>query len=298
MKKAAQLKEADITPFPSLKTFSVMPVYFAAFTHKIIFIPFMKYMYTVVKDFFLLQFSVKFGWRKIEVIQVDHPLDDEVPFVPEKVSIYLDFVNFWIRPLAYLQKKIGMKSYKYIGEFLNSINICYKNASHFYKFRMSTTNRPKYYKNFHFITIHALDPHYLCVPSLHVSVVTLAHSYFKKIFAELQFSQDEQDFYNHELYAGATDITETVLYIKQHSANCIPAALYMMTHLTPDIFSVTDAVDFIDQLFITSTDIAPDKKILITQHLHDMFEQLVLEGCHESDWIAPMRRWILKYKNA
>ena len=46
-----------------------------------------KYLVTVMRDFFFLQFAVKFGFKKIPVLNVDHPLDNAVPFTPEKVSV-------------------------------------------------------------------------------------------------------------------------------------------------------------------------------------------------------------------
>ena len=56
------------------------------------------YLGTVLEDFFWLQFAVKWGFKKLPVVDVDHPLDDEVPFAPDKVGAYLDFVAYWIRP--------------------------------------------------------------------------------------------------------------------------------------------------------------------------------------------------------
>lgn len=58
---------------------------------------------------FLLQFSVKLGFRKIPITHVDHHLDDSVPFDPTKVHVYLDFVNFWIRPMSFMLKRFGVK---------------------------------------------------------------------------------------------------------------------------------------------------------------------------------------------
>jgi hypothetical protein len=54
---------------------------------------FFTYLGTVFRDFFWLQFSVKFGLKKIPILSVDHQCDEYVPFTPEKVSIYLDFAR-------------------------------------------------------------------------------------------------------------------------------------------------------------------------------------------------------------
>ncbi|MDR1747923.1 MAG: hypothetical protein LBR47_02565 [Spirochaetaceae bacterium] len=286
--------EREYTP---LSSFKVLPVYFTTLTHRKSFTALMKYLGTVFRNFFFLQFAVKMGLKKIEIIHVDHPLDDEVPFVPEKVDIYLDFINFWIRPLSFLEKRIGRKRASgYTAEYLGIIRRCYQSASRFYRFRMSTTRRPLDCTDRRFVMIRTLDPHYLCVPSLHVSIVVLAFSYFRRVFREIGLPEEEQAALNAELYAGAVSIAETVLYIKQHSTNCIPAALYMMSQLIPAMFSIEDSLEFMEHLFAESGDISGDKKELIRERLEFLFEQLLLEGCHEDDWLEPMRRWILKYQ--
>lgn len=272
------------------KAYITVPFHWSAF--KVL----LKYLKTVIFDFFLLQFSVKFGWRKIPVLSVDHELDTKVPFVPEKVEVYLDFINFWIRPMSFLIERFGVKkSIPYCAEYLRVIEECYSQAARMYKFRMSTTKRPPVGKNKHFRMIHVMDPHYLCVPSLHVTIVSLAYNFYRKVFDELGLSQEEKDFYNKELYEGAIAITETVLYVKQHSVNCIPAALYMCLYVLKDTFSIEGAIQFIDDLFVKSTDIPDKDKESIHEYIAFFFEKLLLEGCTEDDWVIPVQRWIVSY---
>ncbi len=259
----------------------------------------LRYMRIVIFDFFLLQFTVKWGWRKIEIIDVDNELDAEVPFVPSLVGIYLDFVFFWVRPLSVLIVKDKKRALKYVSEFLHLVADIYHQASTFYKYKMTTTKRPtaKDYRDKHFDAIRRFDPHYLCVPSLHIAVVVLTYAYFRKAFDEMGFSDDEKNRYNEELFKGAIEIGETVLYIKQHSVNCIPAALYMMTDAISTMFSITDAVLFMDTLFKDQTNITPKAKKDIKAHLHHLFEQLLLEGKYSDYWLEPLKRWLKKYKN-
>jgi hypothetical protein len=107
--------------------------------------------------------------------------------------------------------------------------------------------------------------------------------------------KEELTFYTSELYDGAVEITETVLYVKQHSVNCIPAALYMCLFVLQDQFSIPDSVRFIDSLFVDSTDIKPEDIKAIQGHILFLFEQLLLEGSIEDDWTEPVKRWILNY---
>jgi hypothetical protein len=256
--------------------------------------PFLK---TVITDFFLLQFLEKWHILHIPIIHVDNPLDDKVPFTPHRVSIYLDFINFWIRPLEMLIDRFGVRrALVYIREWLILITKAYREAARMYRFRMSTTNRPDYREMREFRQIHRADPHYLCVPSLHIAIVILCYTFHRDLFKRAQFSPAEADQWNKELYDGALDIAETVLYVKQHSVNCIPAALYMMTRLTPSLFTPDDATQFISDLFRNATDVAPADRDAIITYISFMYERMLLEGCHDEDWRAPIQRWIINYE--
>lgn len=257
------------------------------------------YLYTVVTKFFWLQFSVKLGLRKIPVLPVDNALDKKVPFNPLKVPIYLDFIHFWVRPMVFIINKYGTKkAVPYCANFFAIIDKSYQEAARIYSFRMSTTDRPmcKVDKSVqrHFNTIRTVDPHYLCVPSLHIAIVVLAYTFFRQTFKELEMDNKEQDFYNAELYRGALDIAETVLYVKQHSVNCIPAALFMMTNLIPEYFKAEDARIFINDLFKDCTDIQPEDKINIHNHIKNMYENLLQEK-GDKDWTEPVKNWIVNY---
>lgn len=290
-------REEKKSSIKSVRQYNVLKVYLYVLFHPKTWKSAIRFILTAAIDFFWLQYKRKLGLIKTKIITVDSPLDNFVPFKPEKIDIYLDFINFWLRPLSLLIALRRKTAAKRISEFLVLINRCYKEASDFYKFRMSTTQRPAGIPNRKFIWIKLLDPHYLCVPSLHVSVVVLTSTYFKRVFKEEQFTEAEQNFYNTEIYAEAMKIAETVLYIKQHSVNCVAAALYMMNCILEGEFSIQDAVDFINTLFIEADDITEENKKLINEHLNILFEQLLLEGTNEYDWVTPLKRWILQCEN-
>ncbi len=276
---------------------SVRTTIFFVITHIQTLIAVVRYLWIVAFDFFLLQFMVKWGWRKVEIINVDHELDEKVPFVPELAPIYLDFIHFWVRPLGLLIRKNRKKALGYVVEFLHTISDIYGQAATFYKYKMTTTKRPtaEEYRDKNFDGIRRVDPHYLCVPSLHIAVVVFTYAYFKDVFEKGDFSEEEKQQYNNELFNGAIEIGETVLYVKQHSVNCIPAALYMMTDAIAGLFSIEDAIVFIDALFAEQTNITKAAKKEINIHLHHLFEQLLLEGKYEDHWLEPLKRWLFKY---
>ena len=253
------------------------------------------YLRSVVCNFFVLQFLVKWGIKKIPVVRVDHPLDQTIPFLPHKVGIYMHFINFWIEPLSMLICRYGAhKAMPFCAEWLRAITRAYDEAARMYRFRMSTMTRPAYHKG-QFFTIHLLDPHLLCVPSLHIAIVVLCFSFYRHFFEREQFSEAEKQQWNAELYAGAVAIAESVLYVKQHSVNCVPAALYMMSRLFPDLFTPIDAVAFIDALFQQPEGMSGEQARTVREHILDMYERFLLEGALDDDWRAPVQRWIVAY---
>ncbi len=255
------------------------------------------YIAAVLRDFFFLQFSVKFGWRKIEVLNVDHPLDKTIPFRADKSATYLDFVNFWIRLMAFMIRRFGTKvAIPHIAAFLGFLAQAYREAARVYRFKMTTTTRPRPGSNFNLRIIHLFDPHFLCVPSLHIAVLLLSWTFFSKAFENEGVEKEELKYRCDELFEGAIEIAETVLYLKQHSVNCIPAAVYMMLCIRPELITIQQAVDFIASLFKGAHDVKDDDKAAVIGHIEFMLERLLLEGCAEDDWTIPIKRWLLDCK--
>jgi hypothetical protein len=52
-----------------------------------------------------------------------------------------------------------------------------------------------------------------------------------------------------KVYRGAVVITEAILYVKQHSINCVAASLYVMQRFDPSLFTTADAETFVYSLF-------------------------------------------------
>lgn len=281
-----------------LKSFNVLYAYATLPIGHILGLPAIaSYIFVVANKFFMLQYLQKIHIFHFPVKHVDNELDQKVPFRPDHIDCYLDFINYWIRPIAMMQKRFGIKQGSKLSiEFLRYIKRCYKEAYKMYTYSMTTTYRPKCPKSRAVTNVQRADPHYLCVPSLHIVVVCLCYSFYRMLFKRESFTQQESEQWNSELYAQAVAIGETVLYVKQHSVNCIPAALYMLTKITPELFTPQMAVNFINDLFKNSTDITDADKKEINSYIQFMFERLLLEGALEDDWRTPVIRWLDSYK--
>lgn len=199
-------------------------------------------------NFFFRQYRAALLPGRVPVTRVDHPLDSKIPFVPGWVTIYLDFVSFWTRMISFLLHWYKRKAVCEVREFISSMGKLYIFAGEVYRNNFSTTDRPFYIARPRFFLIHLVDPHLMCIPSLHVMVVIRTWTKFAAILRSLG---DAERFAPQieEMKQGALAITQAILFVKQHSVNCIAAALYAMTCYDPALFPPEDAEAFAALLF-------------------------------------------------
>ncbi len=244
-------------------------------------------LFTTLKNFFWVQYKAVLFPNHIPISQVDHPLDERIPFRPEMVYIYLDFVAFWVRTVGFLLEQYGKKGEEVITNFIDSMGSLYDFAGQVYQRNLSTTKRPRYFKNFRFILIQIFDPHLMCVPSLHVMVVVRTYTAFRNIVTSFGDTDNFKNYIN-ELQDGAIKITESVLHVKQHSINCISAALYAMTRFDPYLCPLETVTEFIQKLFIQDEYIQEQDKKVIRQHILQLFSQFYHEGEQQEQWFIPI----------
>ena len=190
----------------------------------------------------------------------------------------------------------------------------YAFAAEVYKRNMSTTKRPFYIARPRFMVIHMLDPHLMCIPSLHVMVVI--HTYLQFIEAAKKLgAQNELKEQTIELKHGALAISQAILFVKQHSVNCIPAALYGMTCFCPDLFPPEEAQKFTDLLFSPPpeadketkknkvhpsaapiTKINAQDQILIKSHIMTLYNKFLEEKKTSKEWYEPLLKFLKEYK--
>lgn len=240
---------------------------------------------SAVRHFFFLQFSAAACPGRIPVSSVDHPLDEKVPFEPRRVGVYLDFIAFWVRVVGFLFGRYGRKAVDDAAEYVDGMGRLYSAAARVYRKNMSTTRRPFYVKRPRFLLIHLSDPHLLCVPSLHVMIVVRAYTHLAEIARR---RGDDLSAQVAELRRGAAEIVETVLYVKQHSVNCVPAAFYAMTRFDPALFGREEALDFADGLFRDCRLPGPEDAEAIRSHIKDSYLRLLAAGDSAASWEDPI----------
>jgi hypothetical protein len=90
-----------------------------------------------------------------------------------------------------------------------------------------------------------------------------------------------------ELHRGALAITEAVLYVKQHSVNCIAAAMYAMTRFDAALFPPEEATDFASRLFTDAT-LAAEDSTRIREHILALYRQFLSQGEGATSWGEPL----------
>lgn len=286
----------------TLKSFKPCFSYLFLMCHPVAICTNFRTFAVILKEFFFIQFFEKFHIIKIPVVHVDHPLDEKIPFTPAKIGVYLDFINYWVRPFSMLISRVGIfRAACTMKKWMRNFRKLYNLSGQIYHFRLTTTNRPLYKETKEFRKIHRLDPHFLCVPSLHIATVILVYGFYRQLFKDLNFTQDEHNRWLTEMYNECIEISDSVLYVKQHSVNCIPAALYMVASNFSEYISADDSRKFLDdmfKMFPLEENFAESDSQEVKTHMKTAFENYLVEGskCTKEEWYKPIHTFLENYK--
>ena len=66
-----------------------------------------------------------------------------------------------------------------------------------------------------------------------------------RFFQREDFSPEEKDLWNKEIFKNSSLIGESVLYVKQHSVNCVPDGLYMLYKIAPELCTKKEVTEII-----------------------------------------------------
>jgi hypothetical protein len=114
-----------------------------------------------------------------------------------------------------------------------------------------------------------------------------------------------------EFRRGALDITAAILYVKQHSVNCVAAALYAMTCFDGTAFPPEEAEVFVSRLFrageggdggrpgaagLPSTaglpGIGEDPAALLREHILGLYRRFLRRRPDHPDWKGPLLEFL------
>jgi hypothetical protein len=242
-------------------------------------------------NFFFRQYRAALLPGRAPVARVDHPLDLKIPFTPSLAGVYLDFVAFWVRMLSFLLRNFHRRVYAPVRDFISTMGKLYAFAAEVYSKNFSTTRRPFYIARPRFFLIHLVDPHLMCVPSLHVMVVIRTYTKFRSILREMNEAENMAEALE-ELRRGALAITEAVLYVKQHSVNCISAALYAMTCFDRGLFPPEEAERFTAELFRGPREPAGEDGERIRKYILGLYRRFLEEGGEAAHWTEPLLNFL------
>ncbi|GHV73305.1 hypothetical protein AGMMS49940_06070 [Spirochaetia bacterium] len=171
------------------------------------------------------------------------------------------------------------------------MNRIYCFAAEVYSKNMSTTRRPFYILHPQFLLIHLTDPHLMCIPSLHVMVMIFSYTHFREL---LRSFGDEETLKAkiEEVNAGAALITEAILYVKQHSINCVAASLYAMSRFDPALFPPAEAEAFVSRLFVEPEGFSPEDGVRIRDHIITLYRHFMDRSRPGESWETPLLEFL------
>jgi hypothetical protein len=187
--------------------------------------------------------------------------------------------------LGFLLTRLRRRACLPVRDFIKTMGELYRFAGEVYAKNLSTTNRPRYSGDPRFIFIHLADPHLMCIPSLHVMVVIRTYTCFRAILRALG-EEEHLAPRIEEIRRGALAITEAILAVKQHSINCIPAAMYAMTCFDPSLFPPEEAMDFASRLFTDPGDWPAGEAL--REHLSALYHRFLGEASAARSWRDPL----------
>ncbi len=290
-------KRVDSVKGTKLEDYSVALAFLKLLTTPFGFVTGMSMIFVSAFKFFLPQYLQVIHLKHIPVKHVDHKYDEFIPYKTEFITTYLQFVKYWIRPMVMLTKRFGWWNGAKLGsEYMNYLSHAYRYAWEIYSQSFTTTYRPAEKQNKTLRKTQNADPHFMCVPSLHISVCALTISFYRMLFQREKFSSEEAEYWDREIYGLGKEIAESVLYLKQHSVNCIPSALYMISKKFPELFPPEMAVELVEDFLSEKDDITEENKKLIREHILFQYERFLIEGIQFDNWKDPVLRWLKDYE--
>jgi hypothetical protein len=118
-------------------------------------------------------------------------------------------------------------------------------------------------------------------------VVIRSYTKFREILRVLG-DEDKYVPQFEEIRQGAIAITEAILYVKQHSVNCVAAAMYAMTRFASPLFPPEEAEDFASRIFTAAPSPLKEDAPEIRAHILNLYRSFIRNGETASSWEEPL----------
>jgi hypothetical protein len=258
-----------------------------------------KMAFTALRYFFYPQFESRLFPKKRPAVNVDHPLDQDIPFRPDLVAEYLTFFFLWINTGAFLVRNYGRQGRKAYSRYIDEVISLYRECGSVYLRKQSTTRRPPEAVNSLFSIIHSLDPHLHCVPSLHIIIAVgnwiLGRRYLRELSRGVPGLREKRamEYIRQE----AVRISESVLFVKQHSVNCVGATLFYLRARFPE-FDESEIHLFMGEYFSYEGSDLP-KKEEIKDYVYSLYARLwrEYEKAGDENWRKVIFSFLKEFKN-
>lgn len=255
---------------------------------------------TAFRYFFYPQFETKLFPKKRPVVNVDHPLDAEVPFRPDLVKEYLTFFFLWINTGMYFARGYGKPGAKAYSRYIDEVVMWYREAGSVYLRKQSTTVRPPDPANGFFKVIHSLDPHLHCVPSLHIIIAAGNWIMGRRLLGELSGGKPGPREAKALAYIRqeCIRISESVLYVKQHSVNCVGATVFYLRAKYPEEFGDGEIRRYMEELYTYEGHDLPLKGE-IKEYIYSLYTRLwkKYEKAGDGDWRRVLISFLGEFKS-
>jgi len=230
---------------------------------------FARLLIAIARDFFWPQYRLRALPRSRRVVFVDGPLDHRIPFRPEYFGTYLGFVSLWLNTLSHTRRQAGAASLPGWKKTLVELESLYREAGAISRAWPTTTVRAAGLRGPRQVMIKFFDPHYHCLPSLHILII--AHTFLRYREWMREAKDDEKNgIWEAYLRREMMEIAESVLYVKQHSISCIAGSLFFLTAKFPEADEAF-VEGFIQGLFESENDVPAEEIRAVIRSLYGEF---------------------------
>jgi hypothetical protein len=122
-------------------------------------------------------------------------------------------------------------------------------------------------------------------------VVIRAYTQFRRILRSLG-GEEEGAEKIAEVRRGALMITGAILLVKQHSVNCVAAAMYAMSRFDGELFPPAEAEDFVSDLSLFLPVSSPEARKDVEDYILDLYRRFLREGRTANSWEEPLTAFL------